>query len=823
MTEHRDEAGEDAGTRSYISRRAAGMGRGRKVLLGVGGVLLLGLVVTAVLWHRCGLNGCPDIDMLRGYMPDQASVLVDREGEEVAKLFVTRRVVVPVDSLPEHVMNAFVAIEDRRFWDHGGVDWRRVVGALLANVRSGGIEEGSSTITMQLARNVFPEQLPASQRTFTRKIAEARVAREIENRYGKREIMELYLNQIYFGSGAYGIETAAEEYFGKAASQLTLAESAMLAALPRAPSRLNPRANEEAALEGRALVLRRMADQGMITAEERAEADETGLVLREGRAEDDGFAPYFVEAVRRQLEEQLGNALYTQGYTIHTTLDLGAQRAAEDELAGALRGIESGRYGAFPHATYASIHADTARDRTQSPPYLQGAVVVMDAQTGDVLALVGGRDFDDSQFNRATQARRQPGSAFKPFVYAAALSSGFPPSHRLLDQPLRYTLDNGRVWEPRNYDGSFAGVVSMRQALTHSRNVPTVRLANETGMSRVLGTAEQFGLGRMPSNPSVVLGTAEVTPLQLTAAYAAFATLGQRPEPRLVTRVVDRTGATVWAQQPSARRVIDPGVAFIATSMMQDVVDRGTGTGVRAVGFRSPAAGKTGTTQDAADVWFVGFTPEVVGTIWIGLDRRQRILRGATGGEIAAPVWGRIMQRFATSSPGWRAPAGVEQRTVDEMGTVIAEGCVPQGGTRTEYFISGTMPSPACYPTGYAYYDTLGYVDDTWRYEMPELDTADGWWERIRRRVFRDDTLGVRMRDTLPPLPRADTTRADTTRPPPRPLGEPVGPPPRRPPPDTTRRLPPDTTRRPPPDTARRPPPDTAAAVAPDRSAFIPR
>ncbi|MGH7463993.1 MAG: transglycosylase domain-containing protein, partial [Longimicrobiales bacterium] len=290
----------------------------RRVLIGAGSVLLLLLVVTAVLWHRCGLRGCPDVDMLKGYMPDQASVVVDRNGAEVAKLFVTRRVVVPVDSMPEHLLNAFVAIEDRRFWDHGGVDWRRVVGALATNLRAGGIEEGSSTITMQLARNVFPEQLPANQRTIVRKVGEARVAREIEDRYSKREIMELYLNQIYFGNGAYGIESAAEEYFGKSAARLDLAESALLAALPRAPSRLNPRANRDAALEGRDLVLQRMAEQGHITEEQRAEAAEADLVLREGRIDTDDEAPYFVEAVRRQLEDELGTAIYTQGYTIHT-------------------------------------------------------------------------------------------------------------------------------------------------------------------------------------------------------------------------------------------------------------------------------------------------------------------------------------------------------------------------------------------------------------------------------------------------------------------------------------------------------------------------
>jgi penicillin-binding protein 1A len=755
-----------------------------------GVVVVLMVVAFAVLWLRCGLNGCPDVDELRGYMPDEASVVVDRNGDEVAKLFVTRRVVVPVDSMPQHVLDAFVAIEDRRFWSHGGVDWRRVVGAFAENVRAGGIEEGSSTITMQLARNVFPEQLPASERTLWRKLGEARVAREIESRYSKREIMELYLNQIYFGSGAYGIESAAEEYFGKSAAQLNLAESAMLAALPRAPSRLNPRANEEAALEGRALVLERMAEQGLITEAERAAAAEEELVLREGRVEDEGRAPYFVEAVRRVLEDQLGRALYTEGYTIHTTLDLSVQAAVEEELGRQLRSIEAGAYGAYPHRSYASAHDDDDVDRSGGTTYLQGAAVVMDAHTGDILGLTGGRDFEDSQYNRATQAMRQPGSAFKPVVYAAAVSAGYSPAHRLVDEPLRYTLGGGRVWEPGNYDGTYSGVVSLRDALVNSKNVATVRLAEEVGMSRVRGMAEQLGMGRLPSHPSVVLGTAEVTPLQLTAAYSTFATLGQRAEPRFVTRVVDRYGGTVWSQQPAVRRVLDPAVAFITTSLMQDVVNRGTGTAVRAAGFRGAAAGKTGTTQDAADVWFVGVTPELVATIWMGLDRRQRIQRGATGGRLAAPAWGRMMARVGSGGGTWSRPPGVEEYLVDEMGQVVSADCVVEGATRTELFLRGMAPMPSCYPDRYGYSDTLDWAYD---YEMRDSilgDTASGWWQRLRQRVFGTDTVGgdtarggIRPDTTTPP----DTTRRDTTR-----RREPIGTPVPRPPRDT---LPPDTTR----------------------------
>jgi penicillin-binding protein 1A len=803
-------------TSSPRPRRSAGKGttgdRWRRVLIGAAAAMAVLLVVFGVVWQRCGVRGCPDVDELRGYMPEEASVVLDRNGEEITKLFVTRRTVVPVDSIPEHTTNAFVAIEDKRFWTHGGVDWRRVFGALAQNVRAGGVEEGSSTITMQLARNIFPDQLPANEKTLGRKMAEARVARAIEGRYTKHEIIELYLNQIYFGSGAYGIQAAAEEYFGKDAFELTLAESALLAALPRAPSRLNPRANPDAALEGRDLVLRRMIDQGMISEAEKAEAAETRLVLRERqtRSEDDP-APYFVEAVRRQLEDQLGRAVYTEGYTIHTTLDMTAQRAAEQELTNQLNAMESGRFGAYPHATYASTHADSTRQRSDGTPYLQGAVVIMDARTGDVLALVGGRDFGDSEFNRATQAMRQPGSAFKPFVYAAALNSGYSPTYRLVDQPLRLTLGNGQVWEPRNYDGSFAGSVTLRNSLVHSRNVPTVRLANDVGMRRVVSTAEQFGLGDMPSNPSMVLGTAEVTPLRLTAAYAAFATLGQRPEPRFVTRVVDRRGAVVWQQQPRAQRVIDPAVAFLTTSIMRDVVDRGTGTGVRAAGFTGPAAGKTGTTQDAADIWFVGFTPEIVGTIWIGLDRRQRILRGATGGQIVAPVWGRIMRQVTSSRNGWSVPSGVEQHTVDEMGVVVDAGCPSQGATYTEYFIRGMAPTRTCYPAGdYAYHDTL-YEDVRLR---PDDDA--GWWDRMRRRFAREDSARIAQQpriETDPAAPPAGTpVVTDTARPMPPPIR-----------PDTTPRptppIRPDTTPRPPaPARPDAPPRPIGQPVRPDTS-----
>jgi len=782
------------------------------------GVLAVMLVVLGVLWARCGIRGCPNVEKLKGYMPDEASVIVDQNGDEIGKLYLTRRVVVSIDSLPEHVSQAFVAMEDKRFFDHGGVDWRRVVGAAATNVRAGGIEEGSSTITMQLARNLFPDQLPARKRTLWRKVAEARVATQIEDRYTKEEILELYLNQIYFGNGAWGIEAASHEYFGKSARQLTLPEAAMLASLPRAPSRLNPRSNPEAAIKGQRIVLTRMAEQRMISAEQAEQASNTRVRIRQAETKSDVKAPYFVDAVRRQLEEELGDAIYTDGYTVHTTLDLSMQRVVEEELRRQLTAIESGAFGRFVHGSYAYLKQQNDTART---PYLQAAVVFMDPRSGDVRALVGGRDFADSEYNRATMAQRQTGSAFKPFVYAAAVANGVTPTTLLIDRPVRLAVDRNRFWEPKNYDGSYAGTISMRDALAYSKNVATVRLGTQVGIDRVIDMAHRAGLtGRIPSVPSVVLGTAETTPLNLAAAYSTFATLGSHADPRLVTRVVNRDGEVVWSQEPRHARVIDPAVAYITLSMMKDVVNRGTATAVRSAGFQGPAAGKTGTTNDAADIWFIGFTPRLVGAVWIGFDQRKTVIRGATGGELAAPVWGRIMRRIAEPTGDWVVPAGVEVVQVDAAGNALGAGCPVSGAVRDEYFLDGYAPITTCYPSyPYAVYDSM-YADTFGAYVPDTLSYSSGWWDRIRQRFFGRQRDSVALPpDTYPTDPyqrdtdprdtsRRDTLQDTTNRP--KLLGRPVRP-------DSSRASPvpvrPDTARR---DTSTKSLPDTLRRSAVD-------
>jgi penicillin-binding protein 1A len=654
----------------------------------------LALVVAAVLWARCGLRGCPDIAHLSEDNLNGATVIKDRSGNELARIPPLQHIKISIDSMPGYVPAAFVAMEDQRFWKHHGVDWLRVAGAAYHNIRELSIEQGSSTITMQLARNVFPDRLPASQRTLQRKFEEARVAQMIEQRYSKRRILEMYLNEIYFGRGAYGVEAASREYFGKHAAQLTLAEAALLAGLPRAPSALNPRSNLEQATKGRRTVLNRMTAQHRITSSEAAAAAEAPVRLRRRVSIPDSKAPYFIQAVRQILEDSLSEAVDRFSYTVETTLDSKLQQIAEEELDRQLAAVESGAFGSSVHPAYAGTTRDSLVS-VNGTDYLQAALVFMDPRTGDVRALIGGRDYHDSQFNRAFNANRQMASTFKPFVFAAAVAAGYPPSLRLSDQPLRMAV-GGKVWSPENDDGKYHDIVTMRQALAASSNVATVRLANMVGLARVIQQAKLAGMsGPFPSTPSVVLGAVEATPLELTTAYATFATLGKQPQPRLVTRVLDANDKVVWRQQPVTKAALDPAVAFVVNDMLKDAIDSGTAMPLRDAGYRGVVAGKTGTSNGSTDFWFVGYTPKIVGTIWIGFDQPKTIIRNGESGAIAAPIWGRIMTRFGDPGPDWKVPPGVIVRRVDGSGRAFAEHC-PNAPARAEYVLARTAAAPGC-------------------------------------------------------------------------------------------------------------------------------
>ena len=696
-------------------------------LVGLAAAVVAFFVLTGMLgWWLCWFRGCPNVDTLASYRPDGAPVLLDREGETFAELKPLGHRVVELETLPPYVGEAFIAVEDRRFRRHDGVDLERVAGALAANLRAGEIEEGSSTITMQLARNVFPDRIPGQEKTLQRKMLEMRVALEIEDEFTKDEILELYLNYIYFGGGARGIDAASRQYFAKPPHELTLIEAALLAALPKAPTYYDPRRHPERAEERRNLVLDLMAEQDKLSAEEaeEAKAAELGVAERRGAAHDETvFAPYFVEQVRRELEREFGDTIYARPLRIRTTLDRTAQAAAEEELDRQLRSIERGGWGRFRGPAYSA-----AAQPGETTLYLQGAVVLLAADTGDVLAWVGGRDFRQSRFDRVEDARRQIGSAFKPFVYATALARGYPLSARLVDLPLEIPLDRRRTWRPKNFSGTFAGQVSMREALVHSRNVPTVRLAQDLGTAEVARTATDLGMPgeRISRTPAMALGTVALSPLELALAYVPFATLGEHVEPRMVLEVETPEGEVLWSSEPESRRVLDPAVAYLVTNVLQDVVRRGTGARVRGVGFRGPAAGKTGTTNDRYDTWFVGFTPEMVGAVWIGFDQPKTIVPGATGGRLAAPVWGRMMRRVSQGRPAppeWRVPSDVVARQIDPTsGLLLASGCEPFGAAPAqEVFLLGTEPRTVCPSAGFA------VAEDDWRSRFREwFDTWGG-------------------------------------------------------------------------------------------------
>src|SRR5918995_1443899 len=677
----------------------------RNALVGFLAVVAFGLAVLVAAWTRaCAGNSCPSIEELGGYDPNQASKVYAADGRLITDLGLERRTVVPLGEMSPFVKAAFLVTEDKRFYEHHGVDWVRVLGAIKNNVFEMRVAEGFSTITMQLARNLWPDDISGRDKSLRRKLREAKVAQEIEEKYPKDKVLELYLNQIDLGNRAYGVESASQRYFGKSVRDLNVAEAAPLAAIPKAPSRYNPRKNPNLSVQRRNTVLNLLRDNGLLAPAE-TERWKAYPLLLSSSSDYSGTAEYFVEFVRQQLDARFGSDLYRSGYRIYTTLDLDTQQAAERALEARLEAIESGADGKFEHPTYQQYQNSKGdesdeRDR-RTTPYLQGLVVTLEAKTGLIRAMIGGRDFGDSKFNRATQALRQPGSTFKPITYSAALEAGYPLSHVMIDDSLSLLIKPDEPpWTPQNYDLEFDGPMTLRRALYLSRNIIAIKLGMELGEQAVISEAAKFGITtRVPAFPSIHIGSADVIPLEMIAAYTTFANLGTRTIPNAVLRVEDRSGKIVWQPPVRSVEVMDTLHAWLMTDALRDVVRHGTAVGSVGARINFPAGGKTGTTNDGFDVWFIGFTPDLVTGIWIGFDQPRKIKSNAQGGILAAPAWTAMMREVyerRALPAAWPRPSGLSALDIDKTTGYKATPFCPKDVHYIESFIPGTEPTAFC-------------------------------------------------------------------------------------------------------------------------------
>ena len=623
-----------------------------------------------------------DSEPWRIVRPPQASLVIARDGSAIGEIGREKRLSVPIRSLPRYLPQAFVAIEDRRFYQHNGVDVVGIAGAIKDDIF--GHRRGASTITQQLVGNMHPSVIDRTDISLGRKLREQAAAMEMEKHYSKEQILEAYLNQISFGHGWFGIEEAARHYFGKSASKLTLAESATLAAMPKGPLLYDPVKQPERARERRNVVLGAMAEQGYITRAQEAAARQLPLVTSRNYGMPPG-AGYYVDVVRVQAA-RAGIPVSAGGFRIYTALDPAFQRDAAMALEEETRAIES-RPGYRRPSYIAGAKSG----------YLQGMVVAIDPVSGDVRALVGGRDYEQSQFDRAIDAMRQPGSAFKPFVYAAAIADSLTPLTMVADTALHIRLPNGAIYSPLNSDRKYLGELTLREALARSRNPVAVELGLTLGIDMISGLARRMGItSAIAPYPSSAIGASVVQPLDLVAAYTAFANLGTAVEPRFIYRIEDLNGRVVLSRPSKALpQAMDPRAAFVVRDMMRDVVDRGTASAVRRyVPSSIPVAGKTGTTDDNTDVWFVGMTPDVVAGVWLGFDKPQPISSGAAGGSLAAPIWGKMISRYYGSArrSDWAPPPGVISGDYDRLTHLPATPLTPPAQRYTEYFVEGTEP-----------------------------------------------------------------------------------------------------------------------------------
>lgn len=661
-----------------------------------------GLVGTSFAFVIGLSRDLPQIANLENFKPKLSSRLYSSDGRVIADFGIEKRQRTSLARIPPHLVHAIIAVEDQHFYSHFGVDPSGILRAAIVDVRSGHMAQGGSTITQQLARNLFL----TARRDISRKIQETILALQIERSYTKEQILELYLNQIFLGRSAYGVEEASQFYFGKHVQDLSLAECALLAALPKAPNSYSPHRNPVAALRRRNLVLSLMRAEGYITEKECIEAKLEPIILAESKTQQEMLAPYFSEYVRQQIIDRYGyDVVYKGGLKVYTTLDLDMQQAAEAAIAEGLQALDkkhmpSERQDAtdetLPDDMLAAMRAgvvpaDVATD------VVQAALVAIEPQTGEIKAMIGGRDFATSEFNRAVQARRQPGSGFKPFIWAAALESGMTASDRIVDAPVVFHFRD-KVWKPQNYEERFYGLTTLREALEHSRNIVSIRLLNKIGITTAIGLAHKMGIkSPLKANLTLALGSTGVTPLEITSAYGTIAGGGIYREPISILRIEGPNGETIEEKRSNESIALSEQTAYVLTSMMEGVIQRGTGSAAR--NLKRPAAGKTGTTNDCTDAWFIGFTPQLVTSVWIGFDDMRSLGKKQTGGRVAAPIWTAFMQTALADKPkrDFYVPSRIEFAEIEPR-----SGFLAPPGSKDKLrvpFLEGTAPKKRFDPT----------------------------------------------------------------------------------------------------------------------------
>ncbi|MBW1835114.1 MAG: penicillin-binding protein 1A [Deltaproteobacteria bacterium] len=599
-------------------------------------IFILLIVIAGII---CGIlagfflaltHDLPQISSLENFRPSAVTRIYSSDKVLIAELFAEKRDPVTLKVIPEYLKKAIITTEDRNFYTHSGIDIKGIIRAIIKDIWAGKFVEGASTITQQLAKTLFL----TPQKNLARKLKEAFLAFHLERRYTKDEILELYLNQVYFGSGAYGVESAARIFFNKSVKDLTLAECSLVSAMPKAPSRYSPLVNRDLSIKRRNIVLKQMLETGIINETEYNNALNETLNLSK-KNKTSLKAPYFVEYVKDFLENIIGSSrLYKGGLTIYTTLSYELQKTAEDAIAKGISDLES-----------------RMKQQGIINPDPQSALVCLDIQSGGILAMIGGKDFYKSPYNRATVARRQPGSAFKPIVYAHAMEKGFTQNMMILDAPVAFKgRKKGEAWKPENFSKNYQGEITLRKALALSKNIPAVRLIEMLGPSSVVQFGYKLGIkSTLSPNLSLALGTSEVTLLELTSAYTVFPNRGKSIKPYGVMEIVDHNGRIVWRAKPKKRLVMSRTGAAIMTDMLMAVVKEGTGKKANII--KRPVAGKTGTTDKCKDALFVGFSPSIATGVWVGRDKFVTLGKRETGARAALPIWMEFMEKALADEP----------------------------------------------------------------------------------------------------------------------------------------------------------------------------